>query len=329
MTSHEEFVERRRHGIGGSDIAAIIGLSKYRTALDVYLQKRGLTESDDDARKEMGRYMEAPILQWYIDSQKVEPIARSEFVRHPEHDFLLGNIDMEVRNEHGDEWGADAKNVHFRAVGEWGDEGSDEMPLDALFQAHHYMFLKPRWSKIDFVVLRGGFWPPRIYTVRRDDELYAALVLSRLIAFWTQHVIPGIPPTPDFADEKTIASIKALYVPIDEKGNPPIVLPATVTVGENAVPVEDLAEAYDLLGKLEKEAGTRRKKVEAALRSVLADDRAGIAGEIEIKRIYNKGGYRPATEIAPYDYLRLTFPKTYEKRITAARIAGLLGESNG
>ena len=39
MTDRETFLEIRRHGIGGSDVAAILGLSKFRTALDVFNDK--------------------------------------------------------------------------------------------------------------------------------------------------------------------------------------------------------------------------------------------------------------------------------------------------
>mgnify|MGYP003308094406 CR=1 FL=1 len=36
-----EWLARRRQGIGGSDVAAILGLSPWRTALDVYHDKTG------------------------------------------------------------------------------------------------------------------------------------------------------------------------------------------------------------------------------------------------------------------------------------------------
>ena len=40
--SREQWLEYRRLGIGGSDVAAIIGISPFRTARDVYYDKLGI-----------------------------------------------------------------------------------------------------------------------------------------------------------------------------------------------------------------------------------------------------------------------------------------------
>ena len=39
MKNREEFLLERKKGIGGSDVAAIIGVSPWKTALGVYLDK--------------------------------------------------------------------------------------------------------------------------------------------------------------------------------------------------------------------------------------------------------------------------------------------------
>jgi predicted phage-related endonuclease len=39
MLTREEFLIRRKSGIGGSDVGAIMGLSKFRTAFDVWHDK--------------------------------------------------------------------------------------------------------------------------------------------------------------------------------------------------------------------------------------------------------------------------------------------------
>lgn len=49
--ARDEFLHRRRAGIGGSDIAAILGLSKYKTAYDVWLDKRGEAPAEDESDK--------------------------------------------------------------------------------------------------------------------------------------------------------------------------------------------------------------------------------------------------------------------------------------
>lgn len=39
--THDEWLEARKQGIGGSDMAAILGFNKYRDAVSVWLDKRG------------------------------------------------------------------------------------------------------------------------------------------------------------------------------------------------------------------------------------------------------------------------------------------------
>lgn len=323
--NREEFLALRRTGIGGSDVAAILGMSKYNTALDVYLDKVGYVENEqDNARLSMGRYFEEPILQWYCDTQDVTAVhdSRGRFVRHPEHQFLIGNIDLAVTNEHGDTWGVDAKNVHYRVMKEWGEEGSDSMPLDALMQGHHYLFLHPEYSKWDFVALLGGMWPPRIFSVVKSPGFYEEHVLPKVSELW-QCVQDHTPPAPDFSDPKILDAIKALYPPNVLKADP-VEIDSLIQIGDRNVAVGELCEAYKLLGAIEKEAESRKDRVDAALRARLGTLPAGRVGEVVVRRIYNKGGSRPATVIKPYDYLRVDFPKNHEFKITSARVNALL-----
>ena len=61
----EEWLEWRRKGIGGSDVAAIMGISPFRTARDIYYDKLKIVsveeedEFDDSwVAKEMGNLLE-------------------------------------------------------------------------------------------------------------------------------------------------------------------------------------------------------------------------------------------------------------------------------
>lgn len=59
-----EWLEARRSGIGGSDIAAILGINRYKTGLHVYLDKLGdLDDTGDSAPAYWGRMLEAPVAE--------------------------------------------------------------------------------------------------------------------------------------------------------------------------------------------------------------------------------------------------------------------------
>ena len=60
--SREEWLGWRRQGIGGSDVAAIIGISPFRTARDIYYDKLGIAAVEEDKGNwvalEMGNLLE-------------------------------------------------------------------------------------------------------------------------------------------------------------------------------------------------------------------------------------------------------------------------------
>lgn len=338
LIDREAFQARRRKSLGGSEWAMALGCSKWGDPLRLYMLKRGLVSIEETARMEMGQYMEGPLLDWYLNRSRQEDDAtlvdsgRQLSARaNPPFDFLTGTSDLIVTYDNG---GADrtrivdAKNAGFRAVLDWGEPGTDAIPMDALMQAHAYLYLWPAADQVDFVVLRGMKWPPAIYTVLRDEahDSIVESALPVLRSLWFDHIQAGIPPEPDFASPFALDSVKALFPARSMQRPDPVTLAPTVRVGAQEVATAELLEAHALLKKIESEAASRAKRVEAAIRGALGENLAGEAAGIIASRIYNKGGHRPAHDVAPYDYLKLKFPKDYERKITQARIAAFLPE---
>src|SRR5690606_9681273 len=63
--TRDEWLQERRHGIGGSDVAAMLGLSPYMTPLELYHHKRGEipTPEREGEWLEWGQALEEPIAQ--------------------------------------------------------------------------------------------------------------------------------------------------------------------------------------------------------------------------------------------------------------------------
>ena len=49
--SREEWLAYRRQGLGGSDAASVLGISPFRTAMDLYYDKRNLPIEDDEGNR--------------------------------------------------------------------------------------------------------------------------------------------------------------------------------------------------------------------------------------------------------------------------------------
>lgn len=68
-----EWLQQRTHGIGGSDVAAIMGISKYKSAYALYMEKVGLLQPEDISDK--------PAVHWGC---VLEPIVGEEYKKnHP------------------------------------------------------------------------------------------------------------------------------------------------------------------------------------------------------------------------------------------------------
>lgn len=211
MNARTEWLAARRTGIGGSDIGAILGLSPYRSPLDVYLDKRGETADADNGNEAMywGTVLEDVVAREYAQraGRKVQRI--NTMLRHPEHKFALANLDRAVINPQiagTVRWRdgqlttdriLECKTANARMADQWGEPGSDFVPDTYLLQVQWYMAVTST-QVADLAVLIGGS-DYRTYTIARDDGLIADM-LAEAEAFW-KLVLAGTPPAPRSADD--------------------------------------------------------------------------------------------------------------------------------
>jgi putative phage-type endonuclease len=194
--NRDQWLEERRSGVGGSDVAAILGLSKWSTPLAVYLDKRGEAppQQDNEAMR-WGRYLEPVVRQAYADETGRVVHVPTGMLRHPEHEFMIANIDGVAGGEHEPPRLFEAKTA--RTAEGWGEPGSDEVPQAYLLQVQHYMAVTAI-AVADVAVLIGGA-DFRVYEVPEDRELQEMLIEAEA-DFWSR-VQRGVPPEPvSYAD---------------------------------------------------------------------------------------------------------------------------------
>lgn len=189
----------RTRGIGGSDAPAIVGLSPWRSPLDVYLEKVGeAPPSADSAAMYWGRALEDVLAEEYARRTGAKLRRVNRTLVHPVHPFVIGHVDREVvAHERGP--GILEVKTAGRRTEDWGEEGTDEVPEHYLVQVQHYLAVTGRaWA--DVAVLFLGERCFAVYHVRRDDELVDVL-LREEVRFWREHVEPRVPPDPRTLDE--------------------------------------------------------------------------------------------------------------------------------
>lgn len=211
--NRSDFIARRRQGLGGSDIAAIIGLSPWRTPRDIYLDKKGLAEPEPETDAQYwGTTLEDIVAREYSKrtGRKIERC--NVLFRHPEHPHLLGNLDRVVFDDPGKRPVVNGKLITSRilecktasqyASGDWGEPGTDQIPEYYKAQVQWYMGITGA-QVCDVAVLIGNR-DFRIYTVDRDDAVIAYL-FAEGVKFWKEYIeTDTMPPAVTLADIEAV-----------------------------------------------------------------------------------------------------------------------------
>lgn len=206
----QEQATDRRTFIGSSDIAAIIGISPWRTAWDVFEEKTAdAPEEHDSPILRRGRRAEPYLLETLKSEFDVWVIRANVRSVHPKYPFLQAESDFTyvIDGTHVteelklltsfDDYGGrvnighgELKSVGFNR-GEWGEAGSQDVPPYYLAQAMFAMHV----NQLPEATIWGcfGFDDIRPYRFEYDAETGMALEAAA-VAFWTNHVIPRVPP---------------------------------------------------------------------------------------------------------------------------------------
>lgn len=171
--------EERRLGIGGSDMPIIMGLSSYKTPYQLYLEKTGLIETNDEMTQ----------LQYW--GHKLENIVREEFatrnnvlvetpdtIIHPFYTFLRANIDGFIPEKNAI---LEVKCSSAFMSQQWGEDGSDIIPMNYLVQVAHYCAVTNAECAYIAVLIGGNDY--REYKYIRDVELEQH-VIDAAKTFW-------------------------------------------------------------------------------------------------------------------------------------------------
>jgi putative phage-type endonuclease len=189
MSDKKEWLEWRKQGIGGSDIAAILGLSPWKTPLQVYLDKTSdnVEVTEENEAMLWGNILEGVVLAEFEKRFKTE--AHGSQTRYVE-DCRIATIDgMAVVD---DIWCLLEVKTARTAQG-WGESGTTEIPLHYQCQVQHYLSIA-NLQRAYVVVLIGGS-DFRTYPIEADPEVGETLKTA-CEEFWNSYVVPRTPPPP-------------------------------------------------------------------------------------------------------------------------------------
>lgn len=195
--SYEEWKEQRRKGIGGSDAAAIIGLNKWKSPIRVYLEKIGEFQNEEsNEAMYWGSKMEDLIAKEYSDRSGNYVERRNYILIHPDHDWMIANVDRIIYAKDRSPGVLECKNVSEFRKEEWKD---DEVPPEAYCQLQHYLAVTGFvWGVIAALIGGNKF----IYKHFDRDEEFISSLISLESEFW-KRIEERNPPPADGSDDSS------------------------------------------------------------------------------------------------------------------------------
>lgn len=248
------WLEERKKAIGASDVAAILGVSPYSSAWDVWAIKTGRVDSwqGNEATK-LGQLFEAPILD-YAESQLGQLRRNVRIV----HDTLpvAATLDAQCVDTNRP---VEAKTTGLVGVvnPHFGEPGTDEVPDTYLVQVYAQLLC----SKADLGYLYALIPGKGVvyYEIQRNDAVIDKLG-NVLDAWWQKHIIGGEEPSREKASFEIVKRMRR----------------------EASKEIELGETESELLSRIE---SARKKKSEAGKELVVAESQLLAAmGDAEIAR---------------------------------------------
>jgi putative phage-type endonuclease len=199
MLNKQDFSLDRSKTIGGSDVGPVLGFSRFRSPLEVWMEKTGKgIKQPDSLPLRFGSFAEEFVASEYARSTGFELIHDESIHIHPEHSFMSAHIDRLVLDSKNRACAnatpgriLECKTANPFTHSQWGEPGTDQVPMGYLCQCIWYMAIT-NMKHCDLAVLfsNSDF---RIYEIKRDLEL-EALVTEKVRFFWNEYVLKDTPP---------------------------------------------------------------------------------------------------------------------------------------
>lgn len=212
-TDRLPWLQERRTGLGSSDISAVLGMNRWRTRRDVWLDKTGRAPLESEPSWPMlaGTWLEHAIREWF-EARTQFRVERVGMQRSASRSWMLYSPDGLVNQDALFE----AKYTNWRHRDEWIDEQTAD---HAELQVQWGMAVTGRVRA--YVVVAIGDDEPTIRTVNRDEALIAFMI-HEAETFWRENILADVEPDVVAADAAAIRSEHPISEPIPVLGGPEV-----------------------------------------------------------------------------------------------------------
>lgn len=293
--SHEEWLERRRGTIGGSDAAAVVGLNPFSSPYALWAEKTGRVPGfAGNLATEVGTYMEEFVAKKFEQETGKKVRRCNNIIYNPDYPFAHVNIDRDVIAEDA---GLECKTTDSLNLKKF---KNGEYPENYYCQCVHSMAVtgKQRWYLAVLIGNKEFKW----FTLERDEAEINALMTAEA-DFW-ELVKSDTPPAVD-GTRATTETIKTIYSESNEET-------VDLTFEKSAL------EQYMALGKQISELEAMRDEAANKIKSFMGEagggfcDRFKVAWKSSARRTFDtKKFVKDNPDMDLSDYYRTTNTRTF------------------
>lgn len=198
--SNKDVTLNRNKFIGGSDIAKIMGLSRWGTPLKLWAEKTGKFPAPDLSNVEaveMGTRLEQFVADLFAVKTGKSVRRSPKYYQHPDYPYMIAHVDRLVT---GTDELLECKTCSAYKADEW--EG-EEIPQEYILQVMWYLGITGR--KIGHIAVLIGGQSFKYKQIEFDAELFATMV-DAAKEFWG-HVQEDTPPAIMPNDDETLKDL--------------------------------------------------------------------------------------------------------------------------
>jgi len=197
--SYEDWLEKRKSSIGGSDAGAIMGyVGKWGSPLTVFLVKKGLyippKEMSPAAKR--GKKLEPVVRDDIIEDYPGITVEKIPYMLyHPEYPFISANLDGVISCPAGTVIDGKAiegiGGLEIKTSKSGYGYGDNEIPDGHYCQVQHYMAVTGLgWFVLAVYFMEDEYEETRYYVVCRNDE-FIDMLIKKEAEFWRKHMETG------------------------------------------------------------------------------------------------------------------------------------------
>lgn len=242
--------------LGGSDAAAVLGLSRWSTPLKIWAEKSGQLLPEDISGQinvRLGNKLEQTVAEFFMEETDKKVHRVNETIYHPKYPFLAANIDRRVV---GEEALLECKTASAWVAKEWAGE---DIPQEYVIQVLHYLAVTGK--KYGYIAVLIGNQDFKWKKIERDEEVIKSMI-EKEVNFWNNFVVPKVMPMQiSYQDSDTLYRL----FPTAEEGS-------VVELGDDA---DKLIETRNAMVQDKKSLEAQLDRMENEIKAILKENESG------------------------------------------------------